>query len=644
MTFQMPWRMRQTLAEAGKLPTPLATIYVDFDAGVNGAGTQASPYNTMPGLSVGDTRVTFGYRVVCKGTWHSSTANFGQLLRAGASKYPIVYVGNDPSWGQAIIDGSVALTAAACTSQANALGNTNWASMRRATISAGLGGVDPDDYLHCLYAGADREVRYLAGYPQLANDDAFDWNQFCPNTSLADVWWYSGINESSPVFSAGVSAPRINLAAAETSMGLTAGTLTGALDSNCVPVLIMRISPNVWFTARMGRCDQDGTLNSAGAYIKVIDGNTLDSSSANYTLASDYKFRIVNVPKAISGSKQYAINPAAGWLVEWPVSNEQLYRGQGKSGLQFAANNVWLHGFKICGMSCSNTVANATGAGGGNSLSAASTIDTTTIRIQRCLFPGFGSIGPKSRQQAYDDCAHAQRYFNTYQRQVIGSAVQIGTGSGAIVKYNNFQYIHGSNVRVIATGTSDAVRNVTVAGNLIEHVNDLHGNGITLYCCKYNVLIEGNLIRDTGRPLTSERDNAYNTATYGQPSCIVRNNTFQASGYGSLAALRWQGGDEMGLQASNNTLDGGVLGDLVFAVENTLPLADNGPITGNIGVGAAPTNNSLTFWNSGSNTVYDRASANGLALIASINAMTAPSTTYAPQGVGYTAGGWDGTS
>lgn len=642
--FAMPWRFPQEVAEPGALPTPTNEIFADFDAATQGVGTRASPYNDLPGQSAGDARVGFGTRVTCKGTLRSSVANFGQLLRGGAPSAPVVYVGNDPSWGNATIDGSAPLASAACTNQANAFGNPNWASMRRAALTSGN---NADDYLHCLYGGPDRDIRYLSGYPQLSNNSAFDYNLFITPASLVDIYWYPGINESSPDFVVGQSRPRLSLAAADSwlvanSPGYVAGALAAAMDTDSAPILQMRVRPNQWFTARAGRCDADGTANANGAYITVIDGQRMSLDNTGwpddpYTYDM-FKFRILNLAKAVDRAGTYAMNPVAGWLVEWPFGTEQLYRAQGKSGLEIAAEYVWVHGFKICGMSTSNTVADITGAGGGRSLTASS-INSNTIRVQRNFFPAFGSVGPKSRNQAYISCGHAQVYYNTLKRQAVGSAIFATDGSGGRFKFNHMDYIHGSNLRFIGAH----MRDVLIGGNLIEHCNDIHGNGITMYIAKYGVIVEFNVVRDTGRPLTTELNNAYNPA-YGAPSTIVRNNTFLASGEGTAFALRFQGAVEQGMSALANKLDGGPAGHPPFGANPAINTALNGPVSGNTGVGAAITGTALTLWNAGGgNTFYTRASTEGAALVAAW-ATEGLDPVYAPKGAGYTAGGWDGKS
>lgn len=643
----MPWGFPQELAAPGKLPTPTNEIFVDFDAVSQGVGTRVSPYNDLPGLSVGDTRVSFGTRVTCKGTLRTSAANFGQLFRGGTPAAPVAYVGNDPTWGDAIIDGSAPLASSACASQAEAKGNANWASMRKATLSSGN---DPDDYMHCLYGGSTRALRYFSGYPQLANDSAFDYNLFITPSSLVDIYWYPGINESSPDFVVGQSRPRLNLAAADSwlvanSPGYVTGALAAAMDTDSAPILQMRARPNLWFTARAGRCDADGTLNPSGAYITVIDGSRMSLDNTGwgtdpYTYDM-FKFRILNLAKAVDRAGTYAMNPAAGWLVEWPFGTEQLYRAQGKSGLEIAANHIWLHGFTVCGMSTSNTVTVIAGSGasGGDSLTVKSSVDANTVRIQRNYFPAFGSVGLKSRNQSYINCGHAQVYYNTLERQAIGTAIFAADGSGGRFKFNKMAYIYGSNLRFIGAH----MRDVLIGGNLIEHCNDIHGNGITMYIAKYGVIVEFNVVRDTGRPLTTELNNAYNPA-YGAPSTIVRNNTFLASGDGTAFALRFQGSAEQGMSAQNNKLDGGPAGHPPFGASPTINTGLNGPVSGNVGVGAAITGTALTLWNAGGgNTYYTRASTEGAALVAAW-ATEGLDPVYAPKGAGYTAGGWDGKS
>jgi hypothetical protein len=357
VTFALTYVVAPRPAGPGELPTATATLYVDFDAVPTGVGTSGSPYNAsqMPGLTAIDSTVQPGTHIKCKGTWRTTAGNFGRLLRAGTAARPVVYIFNDPTWGQGYIDGGVQLTPAACTNQANAFGNTNWASMRRASI-VGLGGNDIADYLHCAYAGTEREPRYFAGYPQLANNDAFDYLQFAAPASWADVIWKPGSADPTQQsdFVAGTagnqavaSRPRILLSAANTAMGLAAGTLEAAIDADSAPILVMRIYANKWYTARCRRCDADGTVNTSGLYLTPIiplaGQACLVAGNATYTSLSDYAYRIFNLAKAIDRAGQYAMNPVDGWMLDWPTAAETLHRSRGNSGLRFGANYIWVH-------------------------------------------------------------------------------------------------------------------------------------------------------------------------------------------------------------------------------------------------------------------------------------------------------------
>lgn len=646
MTFSVNYTIGARPPAPGEIPSaPDATIYVDFDAGVDGSGTEMSPRNVMPGLSASDTTVPIGTNIICRGTWRVSASNFGQLLRSGTPTKPVVYIGNDPSWGQAILDGSVQLSPAACVNQADAFGNANWASMRRASI-VGLGGNNQLDYLHCAYAGSEREPRYFSGYPQLSNDDAFDYTLFAEPASWADVIWKPGQPDPTSLsdFVSGSSRPRILLSAANTAMGLSAGTLEAALDSDCVPILLMRISSNEWYTALAQRCNSDGTVNASGGYLTPILPLTgqaaLVTGDANYTEFTDYTYRIFNVPKAMDRAGQYAMNPVAGWLLDWPVSSETLHRATGSSGIRVSKENVWLHGFQICGLSRTLTATMPTGASGSTAVDVASSIDSSTVRVQRCYFPGFGSIGRPAGRPFYDKTGHAARYYNTYERSLNGVALTISDGSGGIVRYCEINNTSGG-ISVIG----DHVRNLTISGNLVSNINDIHGNGLALYANKYGVVVSGNLFKNVDRPIVSEKAAAaYNESLYGTVSTLFDTNFVQASGTGTSAALRCQDDSpaEEGVSLAGNRLDGGATDVPPFSAPPSFSTTLNGPVNGNFGVGAALSVPASTLWDAGSNTNYTRDSAGGLALIAEIDAMTAPPTTYAPDGVGIDAGGWGG--
>jgi hypothetical protein len=650
VTFSVSFNVAPRPAEPGDIPAALATIYVDFDAGVDGSGTALSPRKVLPGLSAVDASVQPGTRVVCRGAGRSTTGNFGRLQRAGSLTAPVVYVGNDPNWGQAIIDGGVQLSPAACVNQADAFGNTNWASLRRASIT-GLGGNNQLDYLHCAYAGTEREPRMFSGYPQLSDADAFNYLQFAQPASWADVIWKPGSADPTALsdFVSGASRPRILLSAANTAMGLSAGTLQAAIDTDCAPILLMRVSPNVWYTALCRRCDADGAANTSGAYLTPILPLTgqaaLVTGDVNYANFTDYAYRILNVAKAIDRAGQYAMNPVGGWMLDWPSGSETLHRSRGNSGLRIDAEYVWVHGFQICGMARSLTVTPPTGATNGDSLSVGTGIDSSTIRVQRNHFPGFGSIGTPDGGAFYDRCGQAARYFNTYQRTfnircLLVPAITSDDATGADIRFNLFHDVAGG-VSVIG----GHVRDVLIGGNLFTSINDIHGNGLTLYANKYGVRVVKNVFKSVDRPIASEGSGqAYDEASYGPASTIFDGNVVQASGIGTAAALRLQSSTpaEIGVSTINNKLDGGVGGDVPFSVHAAVVAGSNGPTSGNSGVGAALSGVAATLWATGDSVNYTRASGEGVGLIAEINATTAPPGSYAPSGVGHAAGGWGG--
>lgn len=638
MTFAVDYVLAARPVGPGDVPIADYTIYVSLGDAVDGDGTAESPRNEMPGLDAGDTTVLPGTNIIWRGVWNSTTGNFGQLLRAGTASKPVVYIGNDPDWGEGIIDGSVQLSPVACTSESDAFGNLDWPSLRRSDIT-GIGGNTAQDYLHCAYAGEDRSPRYFSGYPQLSNDDCFDYLQFAQPQSWADVIWRPGQPDPDELadFVADESRPRIHLPSANTAMGLDPGTLEDAIDENALPILKMRISANKWYTAIVERCDADGTPNAAGDYITPISGEAaLEAGNAAYTSPGEYAYRIFNLAKAIDRPNQYAMNPVDGWLLDWPNSgSETLYRARGNSGLRIGANYIWVHGGKICGMSRTLTVTPPTGASNGDSIDVAPAVDSSTIRVQRIHFSGFGSIGRPDNPPAYDECGHAARYYNTYENSLNGNTLAVPDGSGADIRFNRV-FNNAGGIRVIGNHVTD----VTISGNFVEDVNDIHGNGITLYANKYNVEVSGNLIKNVGRPIVSEAGTIYDEVTYGTASCVIKDNWVQASGYGTAAALRLQSDDplEIGVSVTGNRLDGGVGGNTYLIVHPDLVVGSNGPCTGNYGVGAAATGNTVTFLATGTNYEYTRASAEGIALINEISNRTAPPTDYAPNGVGHLAG------
>lgn len=564
------------------LPTPLAVVYVDFDAVTNGTGSEVSPLNTLPGQSVTDSRVNPGTHVRCKGTWLGGTSSFGLLRRAGNAVHPVVYDFNAAGWGKGRMRAADVLTTATCANSGEAFGNASWASIQRFSLT----GVSAD-YVRGIYDGA--EPGTPACLPDLSDDELYDYDQWYPLT-FAEVCWPNA------TWVPATSRCRIDLA------NLSAGARAAVLACRAAdqaPVLQLRFSPNVLKEVPCLFADSDGTPNPLGGEY-LVGVNPIGSGTPYAAGNSNGRWMVQHLAKAITRPGRYATNPVAGWGLHWPrAGGRPIHRATMKTGLGVSDDHIWMAGADF---ECF-TGQRAYGAPGRR----------TGLRILNCKFPGSTQTSKTSVLDLAVGADSLVVKHCTFGRTMRGAQLRLGLCQNVDISCNSFDRCGDTALNI--GGDGPAV-NVLVRGNRITNCNGGHGNGLTFYINGYNAVLEWNVVQNCARPFTMELGNTHvwDEATYGPAGLKLRNNLFQLSGADSLAwAIMLQEGTEYirGLELTNNRADGGVNNKAIFlkAVNTLETMSANGNIL--LGVRGEGANATVL---TPVNTVYDADSSEAVAL------------------------------
>ena len=446
----------------------------------------------------------------------------------GTDENPIVFDGS--SWGlsRAIFDGSEPLGGVRrCTSAADCLQSPHWRNLWRADVPATASWTD------WLFVG-DQPLQ-PAQYPSLSQDESDDVSRF-------------------------LTIPRAELAA------LQAGSIRQALPAGLdagPPVLALWAQPNVLGYTADVRVSKTG-LDFAGA-------NWVNGGLNPYT-DRDNRFSIVNAPMMVNRAGLFAMSPRHGVVIFWPNATLVARTPQPSIGAGRMALNVGsLDGAVIRGFSFANFAAKPKNYASGTAILSNSNVDRLTVADN--AFRAFVNLGNGM------------------------GVVHVVGGTGLVVKRNQFQQMPATSAIVVDNapgpvfvqcnkiadiGRTGIRFNNVVAGRILANdirgLNGIHGNGISAYNDVREVVIAGNVVVDTLRPLT-----VHGTATqkfsHGTPGVRVVNNVFISTSadaaaitsYGKtpnfvvennfLSAPRFAlrlNGSETGFSATGNTLVGGV--------------------------------------------------------------------------------------
>lgn len=606
-------------------PAYSSTIYVDHDAAVNGNGTEQSPYNIWRGSSTTHTDVVPGTRVLHRGrfvTWAAGDGNRLLLRRGGTSAAPVLHVGNDPAWGQCIIDGAADIATTACASQAEARGAVDWQNLVHGTLTEHL---DPQDFRHTLYAGPDREAMRCSVFPDHSDLDWLNYELFLTFDSWLDLFWHPGVNEQAPTFVSGTSRGRFRLspvAGDSPERAAQRAALASMLTPDQFPIIVQRVRPNVWRTCLAYRGDADGTANPVGEWL-LFDATPYDAyvgDEDNYYDPARFalnRFAVCNLSQMVNRPGRFAFRPepADPWVVAWPPApGVTLARSRGHEGPQFYADHVWVHGFKSGGLAPSAT----TNAGRGSVF--VTTTARSGIRIQYCTFGVH--MGLDSRASPVLNLGGFQTDMvirrNSFSATAMCRAIQLGSGFGCVIERNLMDGVGGSNIGIIGIH----VANMSIQDNFLRNTLDIHGNSITLYANFYGLRVTGNVAVNTNRGLTMEEGykvkDIYLEDTYGQAYAYIADNILisEATREGSQYGARIQG------RAKNVILEGNTFGgengfSFSTSEQNSDLVANNNVI---LGLTYSDPQNRLVA--GVGNAIYDHLTEPGATLLA--NALATP--------------------
>lgn len=447
---------------------------------------------------------------------------------AGTAENPILFDGS--SWGtsRAIFDGSEPLSGIRrCTSAADCLGSPHWKNLWRAVVPATARWTD------WIFVG-DQPLQ-PAQYPSLTLGESDDPTKF-------------------------LTVPRAELA--QLQAGAIRHALPAGLDAG-TPVLALWVKPNqIAYT-------QD--VQFAGAGLQFAAAQWVNGSLNPYT-DRDNKFSVVNAPVMVNRPGLFAMSPKHGIAIFWPegaagARTPQVSIGNGRMALYVNS----LDHAVIRGFSFANFAAKLKNYTSGSAILA--NTQTDGIRIEDNAFRGIMNLANGKGAISLTGASNLVIRRNHFQRLPATSAIVIDNAIGPVlVQCNKIADIGRTGIRlnnVVAT---------RILGNDIRGLNGIHGNGISAYNDVRDVLIAGNVVVDTLRPLT-----VHGTATpkfsHGTPGVRVRDNIFISTSRDAAAitsygrtpgfvvednflsaprfALRLTG-TETGFAATGNTLVGGV--------------------------------------------------------------------------------------
>ncbi len=446
----------------------------------------------------------------------------------GTEERPIVFDGS--SWGlsRAIFDGSEPLTGIRrCTSAADCLQSPHWKNLWRADVPATANWTD------WIFVG-DQPLQ-PAQYPSLSMDESDDVSKFL-NIPLADL------------------------------AALQAGSIRHALPSGLesgTPVLAL------WNQGNIIAYTADVQVSAGG--LQFAGAGWINGSLNPYT-NRDNKFSIINSPLMVNRPGLFAMSPKHGVAIFWPEATLAPRAPQASIGAGRMAFNVGgLDGAVIRGFSFANFAARPKNFASGTAILSNSSVDRLTIADN--AFRGIVNLGNGMGAVHLVGGSNLTVRRNQFQQLPATSAIVIDNAPGpALVQCNRIVSIGRTGIRL-----NNAVA-ARVLGNDIRGLNGIHGNGISAYNDVRDVVIAGNVVVDTLRPLT-----VHGTTTqkfsHGTPGVRVSNNVFISTS-GDAAAITSYGktpnfivernflsaprfalrlnGSETGFSATGNTLVGGV--------------------------------------------------------------------------------------
>jgi len=285
----------------GRLPPARQFLFADPSAPPGGNGSRLAPLRDLPGTSPTDSRIVPGTRVILRGNWSSSplAAADREFRRGGTADERVVYVGNDPSWGQARLVGfRRTIPTSRAPNMAATFGNPHWQKLRVGSLPPG----DVGELAWPFYA-----PNLLGQWmPSLPEVPPFEETRFVSGAVLVarpqDMWWHPGQSASDPVRSPDLARPRLPLAHIASQLGMSEAALSAMLPPPVRPVAIVQTTNNFWEAFILRRCNAEGVFDDRGAFLTTADGQTVSAITGT-------SFRLLNIPATLSRPGQVAICP-----------------------------------------------------------------------------------------------------------------------------------------------------------------------------------------------------------------------------------------------------------------------------------------------------------------------------------------------
>lgn len=500
-----------------------ATYYVDFDNGrdTNDGRSPASPWKHAPGdpQATGGPagkKLTPGDKVRFKGgvRYRGSI----RMHASGTDGAPISYIGMGWGEGRAIIDGAdPVLSAEQCPSM-EACGNApNWQQLLRVEFRK------PPTKFVKFYDTTG--LLFRSQYPQPAdpfNND--DRREYLKTPASAAGRLKEGVLEH-----------------AELARLAEGG---GPYQS-----LVIWHKPNLITHRR----------------IQSISGDTLRFNGKGLIPYTDRQGAVALVGSArlLTHPGTYALIGDTTAVVYPRPDGGELAVGNGRSAFDtHGQSHIVISGFQV---------AHGTAGGGenGNGLAIFNSRYNPTegLVIEHNVFgpaslvSGRGIVAPSH----VDDVLIRNNHFD---------AIEYGSGIRAVPNVSNIRVINNQLSRFGRTGLyMGAVKNGEVRGNVISDVKAIHGNGMSFYLENQNILIDGNCVYDTVRPITfhgSKR--AKRPAT--RNNLTIQNNIFLTSPKSQAAITSW-GAEAGGIHIENNVAFGTKLGMLLHENDTDVTVIGN---------------------------------------------------------------------
>lgn len=530
------------LLAASTLAGPAAgkIYYVDYQNGSDSADglSPATAWQHAPGDTVAPAKILrLALQPGDQVRFRGGVRYRGSLLpiTAGTPDNPVVFDGS--AWGEtrAIFDGSDSLSGARrCRSAAECLGAPNWKYLWRVDLPAGRSWTD--------YLFVGDEIYQVAQYPDLPLADSDDPAQYLP-VPLAEL---------------------SRLQSGQIRQALPADLGTGE------PTLALWVNPNVIAFNRNVAVTANGvTFNPAGSWF--------GASFKPYT-NRDSRFSLLNAPAMVNRAGQFAMSSREGIAIFWPKAQPKAGPGSAQLAVSVGgrrlgintskARNIVIRGFAFTSFS---------GEPGNMSQGAAILArgKLPGITITSNSFRAMAAVsGPAVIHTIFGQ--HLTIEHNDIQNITWGSGIIVDNSEGpTLVRCNSVSYLGRTGIRFVN------VKDGQMLGNHVHHINGVHGNALTAYRDLRNILIAGNVVTDSIRPLTLEGvGNATPYFTEGTQSVTVTNNVLignksvngAVTSYNNTPNLTLTGnflysdpyavkitGKEEGFTASGNQLVGGIV-------------------------------------------------------------------------------------